>query len=273
MKLKSKKQPSILERFVRNTIIFYLLLEIVGYFSVSSYYNMFGIDVTDYFATEDYLNIFFKEFISLAIFPIILLILLLFLLSKEEKDSSYKKLGYNFLSSFTIEPTSIGFIHFKTSLRKTLIIFIIISIISIILYLFLFKIKNFTLTLMVAVLGVVFTFGAIYVMIRFHELKISKFYPLDLLVLLIITMSSWVVFYLSLISGHVLLSSKVNDQNMTFHFINGNVVKTSDSTLYLGKSKDYIFLYSKPGNKAFIYNRSRIEFIDKRNNKIMNKNQ
>jgi hypothetical protein len=52
----------------------------------------------------------------------------------------------------------------------------------------------------------------------------------------------------------------------TIYLNNGAIIKTSDSILYLGSSKNYIFIFNKLQNKAFIYDRTTILYteIDKK---------
>lgn len=73
----SKK--SLFQDFVNNAVIFYLVLILLGYLSTYLYFNLFNINVLEYFAIEDYVNIFFKNLIFvilLVIFYFIVAIIL-----------------------------------------------------------------------------------------------------------------------------------------------------------------------------------------------------
>jgi hypothetical protein len=99
-------------------------------------------------------------------------------------------------------------------------------------------------------------------MIKLQNFKLAIFQPIHLLLAMLIVTLSWAEFYDTYINGLYLLNSKTNRQKMIFNFDTGKSIKTSDSTLYLGKSKDYIILFDKSNKKASFYNRSSIKLIE-----------
>ena len=260
MKTKIKKRLSMLDRFVGNIIIFYLLIIFIGYISILGYYKLFGINVSEYFAIEDYVNIFFNNLIGLVILILIFSLIFFFMLTYLEKEGELKKLGYNFMNTLRIKSNTIGFKNFKTKIKRFSIYMGIFSIILFMIYRFLSN-YNFLIAFILFFGGALF-FGIIYLMIKLQNFKLAIFQPIHLLLAILIVTLSWAEFYDTFISGLFLLNSKTNRQKMIFNFDAGKSIKTSDSTLYLGSSKGYIFLYSKPGNKAFIYNKSTVKSIE-----------
>jgi len=62
-------------------------------------------------------------------------------------------------------------------------------------------------------------------------------------------------------SGVLLYYQTSNKQNITFKFTNKENITTSDSLIYLGNSKEYLFFYAKPTKEQIIINRSITEII------------
>jgi|ERR1035437_5403901 hypothetical protein len=82
----TNEKPSIFDGFVRNTIIFYLLLILVGYLSILSYYKLFGVNISEYFGIEDYIDIFFNNLFLLILFSMLNIIALLIARNHSQKQ-------------------------------------------------------------------------------------------------------------------------------------------------------------------------------------------
>ena len=182
-----------------------------------------------------------------------------------EKDGAFKKIGYDFMNTLSLKSNTLGFKNFKTKIKRMSIYMSIFSIILFVIYQFILNYN--VLIAFILFLGGALFFGIIYLMIRIQNFKLAIFQPIHLLIAILIAVLSWAEFYDTFISGLILLNNKTNDQKMTFNFDTGKSIKTSDTTLYLGKSKDYIILFDKPNKKAFVYNRSTIRSIESEDKK------
>ena len=155
--------------------------------------------------------------------------------------------------------------NFKSKNKKA---FIYLSIASIILLLIFQYTSNYLiLCILLGAFGGALIFGILYFMIRFQNLKLSQLRPIHGLIGILIVILSWFEFYISIADGISLMTTKSNTQAMTFRFDNGISIQTSDSLLYLGKSRDFIFLFDKSDKKAFIFNKSTIKSIEKESQK------
>jgi hypothetical protein len=97
---------------------------------------------------------------------------------------------------------------------------------------------------------------------QLEEFKLIKVNAFRLALVLAVISLSWMKYYYTFRDGYKLLTSTTNLQKMTFNLDTGKTIITSDSTLYLGLSKDYIFLYNKLRKKTLIYNKSTIKLIE-----------
>jgi hypothetical protein len=80
--MKPETNNSIFDVFIKNSFIFYLLLILFGYLTIYLYYNIFNIDIYNYFSLEDYLNLFFRNLILVIViastFTLIFYLIILF---------------------------------------------------------------------------------------------------------------------------------------------------------------------------------------------------
>jgi hypothetical protein len=262
MVIKTKiEKPSIFEGLVRNSIIFYLILIILGYITTAGYYRIFDIDVYDFFAVEDYLNVVFKNLLLIGIITISYIvigsILVLYVRIKAKSDA----LNEDVLLEGKKE-------DIKSSRKFFKILFIIsvfLMLASLIIYLVTKKLTFLS--------GLVLSFfpllisGSWVLLIDLNQSGLYKISTPQRFLLVLLLISVYFNFYFYYIKGVSLYVSKSNYQKMTFQFNSGKSITTSDSTLYLGSSKDYIFLYSKSDKKAFIYNKSTVTSIESESKK------
>jgi hypothetical protein len=255
------KKSSIIDGFARNSIIFYLILVVLGYITTVSYYKIFGIDVYDYFAIDDYINVVFDNLflIIIATLCLIFLVLLFFELAVIKKWEGFP---FNYLNrgpDYQEKPK-----QYNKRFRKQFLTFFIISIVFEIICLVWFFITHqlSILAQFVVVIGAIFATGLMVVLTDFDKFGIYKNNPLKRSSIGLAIILGSINFGIVFDNGTNLYESKTNKQKMIFYFDSGKSIKTSDSTLYLGSSKDYIFLYSKPSNKALIYNKSTVGLIE-----------
>jgi hypothetical protein len=255
----NNEQPSIFDGFVRNTIIFYLLLIIVGYLSNLTYYKLFDFDISGYLVVEDYTNIFFNNLYLLIImvgyyffsYPAIL--------------HFRKKRAESRILRFPNEADRGLYIDKKIKKFKTYTT--VISNISLLTFLVLYLIYDFSnninvLRFLIGFSWVPLTSVAMVYLDQLEEFKLIKVNAFRLALVLAVISLSWMKYYYTFRDGYKLLTSTTNLQKMTFNLDTGKTIITSDSTLYLGLSKDYIFLYNKLRKKTLIYNKSTIKLIE-----------
>jgi hypothetical protein len=262
MVIKTKiEKPLIFEGLVRNSIIFYLILIILGYITTAGYYRIFGIDVYDYFTVEDYLNVVFENLFLVSIITIgyivIGSILVLYVKIKAKAES---------LKEDPIkEGTKRGNITSKKSFRFLFIIAIVGT--------FLALINAFITKKITDIDGFILCLYSVLISGSFlllTDLDVYGLYKNSLpqrFLIVFLLLSVYFNFYLVFTKGVHLYVSKSNNQKISFQFNSGKSITTSDSTLYLGSSKDYIFLYSKSDKKAFIYNKSTVTSIESESKK------
>ncbi len=254
----TKQESSIFEGFVKNTIVFYLLLVLVGYLSTLTYYKLFGIDISDYLGIEDYTNMFLDNLFSLLILSILYLVLFAFIL---KRTGIYIKRKVNNISDAK-EKTNFLFKYEKkgtVQLKWTLIISTIIEIVILSVHYFTNSMPLLYVAEIFLFLPIISAFGLTIIYLQKTKLIIIN--KNQFTVILIILSLSYYKYLITFSDGYNLLTKDRNKQKMTFIFDTKNSIKTTNDTLFLGNSKDYLFLYSRSGKKALLYNKAHIELI------------
>lgn len=251
---KADSKKSILEGFVQNAVIFYLLLILLGHVSIYCYYDIFNIPVFDYFNIEDIINVFFKNFIFTILFvifmfgaSILLLVITYFIFkNKIEKEIDEKE----------VEKRR------KRKILRSLILFIVAIIMEIVYLIVYFKTHSKTSILGSTVtIGAIIMGGSLYLIYLLNDRKITNIGNNTIIIIFIGIIFGFFNYWLFYAQGIILYKSDHNKQKMTFNFNNGNKIRTSDSLLFLGKSMDYLFFFNKSNKESQIYDRTLIESI------------
>lgn len=241
---EAKKESTIFDEFVSNTLIFYLIIILIGYLSTISYYKIFGIYISSFFTIDDFVSVLFDN-----LFLLIFYILFYSIAIPIGRD--YTKniiLSDRYRKKFSI----IIQIIFISSSTVCFILLLLYHIINNIDYLFFLSI----------LLAFPLFSGLILYVEHLESFKLIKFSKDRRTFTLLILAFAYIMFFNKFSNGCLQYDSKTNKQKMVFYLNTGATIKTSDETLYLGGSTDYIFLYYKPQNRAIIYNKSTITSID-----------
>jgi hypothetical protein len=213
--------------------------------------------VYDYFAVEDYLNVVFENLFLISIITISYIVIGSILVLYVKIKAKAEALNVDPIK----EGTKRGNITSKKSFRFLFIIAIVGTFIALINAFITKKITDidgFILCLFSVLLS-----GS-YLLLT--DLDVSGLYKNSLpqrVLIVFLLLSVYFNFYLVFTKGVHLYISKSNNQKITFQFNSGKSITTSDSTLYLGNSKDYIFFFDRQKKKAFIYNKSTVNIIEK----------
>jgi hypothetical protein len=257
---KIVKAKSILEGFVQNIVIFYLTLIFLGGLGIYCYYDIFNIPVFDYYNVDDIINVFFKNFIFTILFIIVLLgtstlftaITYFILKNKKVKEIDEKEIGK----------------RRKWKILIAFLLFIVTIIMEIIYLIEYFKTHSMNSLLgSTAAIGAIILAGFNYITLIFNDRKITNIDSKKRVIIFIGIMFGFWNYWFYYAQGIMLYKSDHNKQKMTFNFNNGNKIVTSDSLLFLGKSKDYLFFFNKPDKESKIYDRTLIESIVLENSK------
>jgi hypothetical protein len=213
------------------------------------YYSFFGIPIKPYFSTEDYVNEIFSSWPYLIICS-----------------------GIFFFIQFTFHYTNKWLISSQSDKNPTSpsfsskgheILILVISSLSLIYFtilIILFKVTGNKENIITLIGSVPLIFSITFYALlnyfpNFMSLNMTKF-KIFLITFVVLIFSMKLASYIN--AGYITKNLKSATFKETIYFNKGVIIETSDSILYLGSSKDYIFTFNKPQNKAVIYSRSNI---------------
>jgi len=264
METKSRR-PSILDILVRYLTFFYLIFVIIGYLSSYLYYIQFRIDISSYFTLEDYITSFFDVLPGLIIGALTLLILGILNYNKIKKAKARIESHVN---DENITNTIYSQIDEKNlnSFRWALIVSTICFAIIILVLIFT-RSKLFFLFLILSIWFV--CFSGVFTLIYF--LKVNKALDFNFEKISIIAETLLFILFIQCgwgtLNGFFTLKSSSWVPKTTININSGESINSSDSILFLGVSKDYVFLYDKLDQKSIVFNRLNIISIESEQNK------
>jgi hypothetical protein len=247
-------KPTIFETFIKYTVLFYLLLIIDGYLSDLCFYSFFGIPIRPYFTIEDYINEFFRNWpFSLLIAVTYFILVSSFKFS--ERMNNYagaikipKKISVKIIFLVLIIGLFVSFLILFIALQKWFI-----------------KLSGSIISYVLIVIPVVVSSLLYFILNDGIIFKSSNMSRNKVLLISSIVFLISMKLTLNIDFGYRSLNSKITELNVKFYFKSGTIIANSDSVVYLGSSKDYLFLYNRLHRKALIYNRSELMYseIDK----------
>jgi hypothetical protein len=255
---KEDDNTSILDGFLRYTVLLYLILIIVGYLSTSCYYSFFGIIIGSYFTIEDYTNVFFTDN-----FIIIVVAVLYFPLTLISNTNWYLRF---FFGIRVAEVYPIAKEILIKGNKRFLIGFSIIDALSIILFIifYIISMKSIILEQLLIFIAIITYSLSVSVLIHFSYTGSIKLTKGQVFITTFIILTILIKLSLSIVEGNIVYNLRTNYQKMIFNFNDGKSIKTSDSTIYIGSSSNYIFLFNKNQETVSIYNKSDISSIEKK---------
>jgi len=232
-----------IESLIKSLSIAYILLLICGLLYNYFFYKNFGITITEYIDISDALLLFIPLLADTLVQTIFITVTFHYIL-KSFLSEKYK---------LTLFGDNIKKVMLKASLIGISILFIIL-----ILYLFndVFKIYFFMSLLVVVVFFIPFLLDKF-----FNSLNIDLSASLkELLYLTIIVLA---IVILKSETRSKLVNNKRNSKDFTIIFKDQNQILKSDSSLYyLGRTKNFVFIYDFKNHNSRVYNVSDIkEFI------------
>jgi hypothetical protein len=252
METEINKTP-ILESFIKYTVLFYLAIIIHGYLCVVCYYNFFGVSAMTYFTIDDYIHEIFTSWMFLLVsagtyffFVVYFRYMERFLIGTQDVSRKLSLLDSK---------------RFTKYLIISVFLFAVISLGLLTTYIIVTERKNLTFYLFygVPIFFIALLFLSLSYLINFRSLKITRT-TMFILTFIIGVFLFNMAKYIDI--GYTTLNSKSTDLKRSFHFNTGAIITTSDTVLYLGSSKDYVFMFDKLHKKAFIYNRSTILYTE-----------
>jgi hypothetical protein len=248
-----KEKTSILETFIKYTVLFYLALIINGYLCILCYYSFFGVSSEAYFKIDDYIHEIFTSWIFLSISAVLYFFTVIYLKYTEK---------YIFQpSSDKSQPSLLA----NERVNKLLIIIVsslaVVWFGSFITYHIVTGSKKLTFYMFYGVptFLTIILYLSLHYYVNFKSLKMTKI-KLSLITFIFGILLFNLAKYVDV--GYTTLNEKSIDLKRTFHLNTGAVITTSDTVLYLGSSKEYIFIFDRSRKKAFIYNRSTVLYTE-----------
>jgi hypothetical protein len=252
METEKVKTP-ILETFIKYTVLFYLAVIINGYLCILCYYSFFGVSAEAYFKIDDYIHEIFTSWIFLSISAVLYFFFVIF---------------FKYSERYILAPqpvkSQVRLLDNKLYNKLLIIIFSSAAVVylgSNITYHIVTGSKKYTNHIFYGVplfLTIILYFSGTYC-INFKSLNLTKL-KLFLITFIFGILSFNLASYVD--AGYTVLNEKSIDFKRTFHLNTGSVITTSDTVLYLGSSKEYIFIFDRSRKKAFIYNRSTVLYTE-----------